>query len=513
MSDFSYSDIISKEIDRLDSMPPEEYRKSPVVKEIVEQFTEQPKQTIRQRNIPVSKNLFSSYLGKTPKLTEEKKAPTTTKTEAPHNYIDQYAEALGKNNVYLREDQYELDVNDTVGPTADWITSIKANEDIENVTVLDDYTEQRLAAMQRQVNSVSNSVNTLSENTLVSGIGHGAYGSSSGGGEVNILDLDDVETSSLINGDTLIWNSTDRKFRNSPPMNGITYGVDRIISTGGLNISPQGGFGVVDLSVDLAVNELRDVQINVIDPDTLQTTPTLAKGDLLVYDDITSKWINRPAKSDEIDLLTPTDTTRYSRHAALTNDLTLTNQSDANIYLYNTIIDLDERIDGLQPDPDDVDATNLDDLTDVDTTGQLDGHLLQYSETSHKWQSTDVTMVKSTTGDELPIADNSKDGDIFFKEDDEELYIYTNEWNKVSSQGASSSVIISAQAPLNPTDGDLWVDTDDYALYVYYEFNWIGLTNSGVTPGDSISTATFQTIVANSTSWATFKSNVASHSY
>ena len=50
MSDFSYSDIISKEIDRLDSMPPEEYRKSPVVKEIVEQFTEETKPTIRPNN-------------------------------------------------------------------------------------------------------------------------------------------------------------------------------------------------------------------------------------------------------------------------------------------------------------------------------------------------------------------------------------------------------------------------------------------------------------------------------
>ena len=69
-----------------------------------------------------------------------------------------------------------------------------------------DNLEIKLNAMQRQITSVSNSVNTMSENTLVTGIGQGGDGQLPGGGEVRLLRLDDVDASSIQVGQSLVWD-------------------------------------------------------------------------------------------------------------------------------------------------------------------------------------------------------------------------------------------------------------------------------------------------------------------
>ena len=69
-----------------------------------------------------------------------------------------------------------------------------------------DNLEIKLNAMQRQITSISNSVNTMSENTLVTGIGQGGDGQTPGSGEVRLLRLDDVEADTIVAGQSLVWD-------------------------------------------------------------------------------------------------------------------------------------------------------------------------------------------------------------------------------------------------------------------------------------------------------------------
>jgi hypothetical protein len=69
-----------------------------------------------------------------------------------------------------------------------------------------DNLEIKLNALQRQITSVSNSVNTMSENTLVTGIGQGGDGQTPGSGEVRLLRLDDVSADLIQVGESLVWD-------------------------------------------------------------------------------------------------------------------------------------------------------------------------------------------------------------------------------------------------------------------------------------------------------------------
>ncbi len=69
-----------------------------------------------------------------------------------------------------------------------------------------DNLEIKLNAMQRQITSISNSVNTMSENTLVTGIGQGGDGQTPGSGEVRLLRLDDVKADTIAAGQSLVWD-------------------------------------------------------------------------------------------------------------------------------------------------------------------------------------------------------------------------------------------------------------------------------------------------------------------
>ena len=69
-----------------------------------------------------------------------------------------------------------------------------------------DNLEIKLNAMQRQITSISNSVNTMSENTMVGGIGQGGDGQTPGSGEVYLLRLDDVDADTISVGQSLVWD-------------------------------------------------------------------------------------------------------------------------------------------------------------------------------------------------------------------------------------------------------------------------------------------------------------------
>ena len=132
-----------------------------------------------------------------------------------YSYIDSIAEDIsnldnsGFNNF---NNNNNVVVDPTVDLTDRYISAIKRDENVEYVEV-DTYNEARFAALTRQIMAVSNTVNTISENTIVGGIGHGPFGQAPGGGAATIRDQDDVNLDGLVNGDTLVWDSADNQFK------------------------------------------------------------------------------------------------------------------------------------------------------------------------------------------------------------------------------------------------------------------------------------------------------------
>jgi hypothetical protein len=129
-----------------------------------------------------------------------------------YSYINSIAEDISNLDSSGFHNNNDITLDPTVDLTDRYISAIKRDENVEHVEI-DTHTEARFAALTRQIMSVSNTVNTISENTIVSGIGHGAFGQAPGGGAARIRDQDDVNLDGLVNGDTLVWDSTDNQFK------------------------------------------------------------------------------------------------------------------------------------------------------------------------------------------------------------------------------------------------------------------------------------------------------------
>lgn len=124
-----------------------------------------------------------------------------------YSYIDGLAESITDLDDSGFHNNNQVTIDSNVDLTSRYISAIKRDEDTDNVNI-DPYYEQKFAALTRQIMSVSNTVNTISENTLVSGIGHGPFGQAPGGGAARLVDQDDVliDADSLVGGEVLIWN-------------------------------------------------------------------------------------------------------------------------------------------------------------------------------------------------------------------------------------------------------------------------------------------------------------------
>jgi hypothetical protein len=128
-----------------------------------------------------------------------------------YSYIEELAGTISELDNFRVQNNIET-LDSTVDLTDRYISAIKRDENVEVVEV-DSYTESRFAALTRQIMSVSNTVNTISENTLVSGIGHGPFGQAPGGGAATIRDQDDVNLDGLTDGDSLIWDEDNNQFK------------------------------------------------------------------------------------------------------------------------------------------------------------------------------------------------------------------------------------------------------------------------------------------------------------
>jgi hypothetical protein len=77
------------------------------------------------------------------------------------------------------------------------------------------------------------------------------------------------------------------------------------------------------------------------------------------------------------------------------------------------------------------------------------------------------------TSDSAP--GNPEDGDLWFKTDEMNLYIYyddgtSSQWIQSNAPmlGGDATITTSDTAPANPINGSLWFDTTDLLLYIYY---------------------------------------------
>ena len=340
--------------------------------------------------------------------------------------------------------------------------------------------EERIKLLEQDVFRVQAQA---TPNTLVAGIGASL---DSGGGSVNLWDLDDVNIGAPINGQyptigdgaPLVFDSTLNQWVAGAPGVGGVAGVERIIPGKGIDVNPPGGVGQVEIVLDANLSDLEDVT----------GTPT-QNGDLVVWNG--SSWQIGAINTAQLQLKTPQrnvfNVNRYSRSDIIAT-ATYNTQEDANVLFVDLISDLDERITNLTPgEPGSPTANEIGNLDDVEVAGADDGDFLVYDDGTDKWNAATVKISKSEVGTSLPNSGDEKEGDIFYKEDDGDLYVYTTVWTKVSGSGGAS-VEISAAPPADPSLGDLWVETDNWTLLTYDGYNWVGLTNEGLINGMDPST-------------------------
>ena len=408
------------------------------------------------------------------------------------------------------------------------------NLQLREVQPIDD---ERLVALETQLLQVKQ---LFHEATMVSGIGQGGDGQTPGSGEVRLARMDDVSVDNIQDGDSLIWDSATGGFVPGAggPGGGIT-GVDRIVAGTGIDLDPVGGIGVVEITVDLALEELRNVN----------GTPT--NGDLLIYNN--GDW----------DVGTLTDTNIAISNPDPINGNSLT-QEAANLYFGQTLENHDDRIDALEnattpgtflgvidvtdplnepdtatlnkgdyyihdgpngtlwgstePDAETVDDGNqviwdgtawkivntvstLAQLGDTDTDSAGTGDFLVYDDGTGIWSSQTVDIPNVTVGAVQPNTGQEKDGDFWYDNANGILYIYDSVWVVAGSDNAGANVQISALPPDTPApeEGDLWVSDDNWALYIFDGNNWVALTNNGLVSGGGDGTGFVTTVELNAT--------------
>ena len=423
----------------------------------------------------------------------------------------------------LNTESYEERLMNTV---MSQITKNAKNENLQ-LKEVPELNEERIKNIETQLIQVRQ---LFHEATMVSGIGQGGDGQTPGSGEVRLARLDDVDLEGIAHGDTIIWDSVGGNFvPGSGGAGGATqFGVDRIIAGTGIDIDPVGGIGSVEIIVDLALEELRNVN----------GTPT--NGDLLIYDN--GDWDVGKLKDEDIVISDPD---------SINDAGNVLDQAGANAYFGSTLEGHEDRIDALENatipgtflgvidatdplnEPTDTSVLNKGDYyihdgatgtlwgstepdaetiedgnqiiwdgtnwmvvstvstlaqlgdTDVDSAGT--GDFLVYDDGTGIWSAETVDIPNVTVGPIQPNTGEEQEGDFWYDNDNGILYIYDSVWVVAGSDNAGANVQISALPPDTPApeEGDLWVSDDNWALYIFDGNNWVALTNNGLVGGDS----------------------------
>ena len=93
---------------------------------------------------------------------------------------------------------------------ADQITAVskRSEENVLNDVAQQAVTEQKIQILERQLGDLRRLVSEVQQGTIVHGLGVGG----SGGGEVNLKYLDDVDITTILDGETIVWDSFLGKF-------------------------------------------------------------------------------------------------------------------------------------------------------------------------------------------------------------------------------------------------------------------------------------------------------------
>ena len=358
--------------------------------------------------------------------------------------------------------------------------------------------------------------------------------------DASIDDLNDVSIVGITPGQILVWDDTQNRFEPGDiPSNGVTS-----ITVGdGLDIDPGTGIGDVTLTVDLALTDLRDIEGTAEDGDILVYDGTynqwVAGAINTSQLTLTNPQGNNPFGITRVDLSGVYTTQEdanilfgelFEEYDIRINELE--NATKPGTFLgkidctnpdlepdHADLVSGDYFIhDGIAADPyrdpydtdisggplwgvgDTVEhdnqviwngstwiivstVTTLTQLGDVNVDVALTGDFLQYDESDQKWHNTTVDIPKVTVSNLEPNVGNEKDGDIWYDDGEEILYIYQfDQWIEASTKGGAG-VEVSSTPPVGPEEGDLWVDDDQHFLYVYHDGQWIGLTGEGGTGG------------------------------
>jgi hypothetical protein len=91
-----------------------------------------------------------------------------------------------------------------------------------------------------------------------------------------------------------------------------------------------------------------------------------------------------------------------------------------------------------------------------------------------------LSPVGLPSGNTLPLEGQS--GDLFFKTNEQSIYVHTgSEWI-VSGGGGGSSYYVSENAPASPATGDIWFNSATGKTFVYYDSFWVEPGQNNVGP-------------------------------
>ena len=168
------------------------------------------------------------------------------------------------------------------------------------------YFEERFDFVQKQLEGMKRSI---LENTVVSGIGHGMYGSSAGGGEVLLSRMDDVATGEgeIEDGHSLVWDATLNKWKPHSLFDGlVTLGSDDIKLS--VDYDYDGEYqdlGIVDESVEIKTQD----QINQLNIEVFKSLNDQKPS--LNISNATSRSVGTPQDPEDGDLWIDDGTLKY----------------------------------------------------------------------------------------------------------------------------------------------------------------------------------------------------------
>jgi len=213
---------------------------------------------------------------------------------------------------------------------------------------------------------------------------------------------------------------------------------------------------------ELSIDDI--VTVNVGDLGDVTITGTPAEGEALLYDPVSSEWVNSII---EAGASVTTSTTAPS--VDLENGDLWWNSEDGALYVY--FIDGDSDGYWVEATAGTVSFQSLDDMTDTNITTPVADQTLVYD--GSQWVNQDPAGGGGLTVSATAPSD-PENGDMWFNSNDGKTYVYytdgdSSQWVEVGASVSGAFITVNSTAPSSPENGALWWDPDNGNLYVYYD--------------------------------------------